>query len=1102
MKRAIRHGPDLWKLGGLLLGVMLIVYLGAVAYYNYEFDRITLQEYDNLAAIGKLKTENIHDFRKGLKADVWSLSTGPLFRRAVGEWLDQDEPGPVPPDILGFLMIQQHQLGYAEALLTDTKGNLVASTSGRSEPITTAERASIQQALDGGNPVLSDLYVANDGMIFMSAAAPLMDLHGKVIAVAVYRSNAASRLFPMVQMWPTASETAETLLVEEDAGQVLFLNELRHSSNKALSIRTPMDNRNLPSAQAIAGKTGMFIGKDYRNQNVLADLRPIPESPWFMVTKVDADEILREARYRGIVITAFSGMFILLTGCFTAYWFFNRQARLYKSMYDSESRRLEILEEFRTTLYSIGDAVITTDKNGLVKLMNPVAEELTGWKESMGRNQPLDRVFHIVNEETGQPVENPVQRVLLEGKVVGLANHTMLISRDQQTRPIVDSGAPIRNAKGEIVGVVLVFRDQTEERTAQQRLVRMYSEVKQIFDVSVPLCVIDNDFTLLKINDSFASLFKTSFDEIVGAKCHEVWKGPLCNSPECMLRRVIDTKKHCFYEFNKRLPDDSVVSLIIEAKPFVDESGNVIGIIETFTDITERKLSEEKVRQGELRFKTVADFTHDWEYWVDQEGRMIYVSPSCERITGYSAKEFMNDPSLMARIVNPDEVSDVLDHFHGETDTQDSRIYKLDFRIIHRDGETRWLNHVCQPVQGPNGEPLGRRGSNRDITDQKSLETQFLHAQKMEALGTLAGGIAHDFNNLLQVILGYTEFVMMRKQINEEDYSHLEKVYESGKRGNELIRNLLLFSRNVPPSMRPVDINREIIQIHKLLLHTISKNIKIDLRLSGDIKTVMADPSQIGQILMNLGLNSRDAMPEGGTLSIESSNIDMDESYSSIYPLVKPGSYVLIKVSDSGHGMDDDTQRRIFEPFFTTKEAGKGSGLGLATAYAIMKQHSGFINCSSELGSGSVFRIFLPVAVHEHGEDAQNSEDPVVGGNETILLVDDEESIRDLVTSALSRFGYKVITASNGLEAIEIYKEKKDLIALVILDLMMPEMDGRRCLSEILQIDPDAFILVATGNSESDETLKLQTSLLKGFFRKPFDIRDLMRMIRKALDEK
>ncbi len=1102
MKRATRHWPDLWKRGGLLLGVILVVYLCATAYYNYELNRITLQEYDKLAAIGKLKTENIHEFRKGMKADVWSLSTGTLFRRAVGEWLNQDEPGPVPPDILGFLMVGQHQLGYAEALLADTKGNLIASTSGRPEPLTTVERAAFQQALDNGVPVLSDLFVANNGLIFMSAVAPLMDLHGNVIAVAVYRSDAASRLFPMVQMWPTASETAETLLVGEDSGQVLFLNELRHNPQKALSIRTPMDNLKLPSAQAIAGKTGIFIGKDYREQDVLADLRPIPDSPWFMVTKVDSDEILKEATYRGVVITAFSGMFILLTGCFTAYWFFNRQARLYRSMYNAESQRLEILEEFRTTLYSIGDAVITTDKNGLVKLMNPVAEELTGWKESMGRNQPLDLVFHIVNEETGQPVENPVQRVLLEGKVVGLANHTMLISKDGHMRPIVDSGAPIRNVEGKIVGVVLVFRDQTEERTAQQKLVQMYSEMKQIFEVSVPLCVIDNDFTMAKINDSFATFFKTHSDEIVGAKCYDVWKGPLCHGPECMLRQVIDTKKHCFYEFDKRLPDGSLVALIVEAKPFVDESGRLMGIIETFTDITERKRSEEKLEQGELRFRTVADFTHDWEYWLDQEGRFIYVSPSCERITGYSAREFMNDSDLMIRIIHPEEAALVQNHFHDETNHRDSGSYNLDFRIIDRAGETRWLNHVCQPVQGPKGEPLGRRGSNRDITDRKKLETQFLHAQKMEALGTLAGGIAHDFNNLLQVILGYTEFVMMRKQINEEDFGHLEKVYESGKRGNELIRNLLLFSRNVPPSLRPVDINREIMQIHKLLLHTISKNIKIELRLSGDIKTVVADPSQIGQILMNLGLNSRDAMPDGGTLSIESSNIELDKSYSSIYPLVKSGSYVLIKVSDSGHGMDDATQQRIFEPFFTTKEAGKGSGLGLATAYAIMKQHSGFINCSSEPGSGAVFRIFLPVAEDESGEESQNSEDPVIGGNETILLVDDEESIRDLVTSALSRFGYKVITASNGMEAIEIYKEKQDLIALVVLDLMMPEMDGRRCLSEILEIDPDAFILVATGNSESDETSKIQSNLLKGFIRKPFDISDLMRLIRKALNEK
>lgn len=1102
MESASLHGPNPWKLGGLFVALMLAVLVAANSYYNYELDRITRQEYEKLAAIANLKAENIHQFRKGLIADIWSLGTSPLFRRAVHEWLSQPSPGPAPPDVMGYLMVEQHQLGHAEALLTDIKGNIIASTNGRSEPVSPAEKSAIQIALESGTPSLSDLYTAGDGSIFLTAAAPLMDPHGKIIAIGLYRSNAASRLFPIVQMWPTASETAETLLVQKEADNVLFLNELRHRSNTALSLRTPLTETHLPSAHALLGKTGMFSGKDYRGVSVLADLRPIPDSPWFMVTKVDSDEILREARYRGTVITIFSVIFIILTGCLTAYWFINRQARLYKGMYDAESSRLEILDEFRTTLYSIGDAVITTDKNGLVKLMNPVAEQLTGWTESEASKRPLDQVFHIINETTGQPVENPVKRVLTEGKVVGLANHTMLVSKDGHIRPIVDSGAPIRNEKGEIIGVVLVFRDQTQERSSQQSLFKAYNEIKQIFDVSVPLCVIETDFTMARINDSFANLFKITSDEMVGAKCYDVWKGPLCHSPECLLRQVMDTRKPCSYEFNKRLPDGSSVALVVEAKPFVDESGELIGIIETFTDITERKRSEDKLKQGELRFRTVADFTHDWEYWVDQEGRLIYVSPSCERITGFSAQEFMNDSTLMMSIIHPEEVALVQNHFHDETNNRDFGLYNLDFRIIDKNGDTRWLNHVCQPVRGPEGESLGRRGSNRDITDRKNLETQFLHAQKMEAIGTLAGGIAHDFNNLLQVILGYTEFVMMRKQINDEDYGHLEKVYESGKRGNEMIRNLLLFSRNTPPSLRPVDVNREIIQIHKLLLHTIPKSIKIDLQLSGDIATVMADPSQIGQILMNLGLNARDAMPEGGTLLIESSNIQVLKSDHSAYPYVNPGVYVLIRVSDSGYGMDSETQQRIFEPFFTTKEAGKGSGLGLATAYAIVKQHSGFINCTSVPGHGTVFSIFLPVVQDEHETQMQATEDPIIGGSETILAVDDEESIRDLMTSALSRFGYNVISASDGMEAIKLFQNMKKGIDLTILDLMMPEMDGKRCLAEILKIDPEARVIVATGNSESVENCQIQASQIKGFIRKPFDMSKLIRSIREILDEK
>jgi two-component system, cell cycle sensor histidine kinase and response regulator CckA len=567
------------------------------------------------------------------------------------------------------------------------------------------------------------------------------------------------------------------------------------------------------------------------------------------------------------------------------------------------------------------------------------------------------------------------------------------------------------------------------------------------------------------------------------------------------LTKVMDKKEASSYEIDKALSDGNVISVIVAAKPLLNESGGLIGIIETFIDITDRKFSEEKLRESEQRYRTVADFTYDWEHWLDLDGKLLYVSPSCERITGYWAQDFLDDPKLMSKIIHPDQSPNIVDHFHVEEKGDDHQSYNFDFRIVCRNGETRWINHVCQRVSSETGQPLGRRGSNRDITDRKNLERQLLHAQKMEAIGTLAGGIAHDFNNLLQVIQGYSELILLRKQPDDEDCADLQKVYESSKRGGDLVKSLLLFSRKVQPELRPMDLNHEIVEIQKLLFHTVPKTIKIELRLTGEPKTVLADPSQIGQVLMNLGVNARDAMPDGGTLAIGTANVELDSFYCSVYPYLKPGTYVLLTVSDSGHGMDKKTLSRIFEPFFTTKEVGKGTGLGLATVYAIVKQHSGYIQCYSEPGRGTTFKIYLPAVQATEEPEAFPEKAPIIGGTETILLVDDDNSIKDLGASTLNHFGYQVITAPNGKEALEIYQQQGDDIALIVLDLMMPEMDGRHCLAEILKINPKAKVLIASGYTEPWQGSGMQANMAKGFIKKPYDARSLLQMVRDTLDD-
>ncbi|MEA3428802.1 MAG: response regulator, partial [Thermodesulfobacteriota bacterium] len=390
----------------------------------------------------------------------------------------------------------------------------------------------------------------------------------------------------------------------------------------------------------------------------------------------------------------------------------------------------------------------------------------------------------------------------------------------------------------------------------------------------------------------------------------------------------------------------------------------------------------------------------------------------------------------------------------------------------------------------------------RQIAEKKQLQDQLLHAGKMEAVGTLAGGIAHDFNNLLQAIMGYTQMLLLGKKKKDPDFDKLTQIESSARRAGELTQQLLTFSRKVESELRPVNLNQGVKQVKKLLKRTIPRMIDIELHLEENIKIINADPAQIEQVLMNLGVNARDAMPDGGKIIVETENVILDEEYCKTHLGAVPGEHVLLSFSDTGHGMDKETVEHIFEPFYTTKETGKGTGLGMAMVYGIMKSHHGYIMCYSEPGEGATFKIYFPAieeSVVSNGLSVDREEE-MQGENETILLVDDEGAILDMGRNMLERFGYTAIMAESGEKAIEIYKAQKERIDLVILDLGMPGMGGHKCLKELLKIDPRIKVIVASGYPKIGKVKETVESGASGFIGKPYQIADMLKKVREILD--
>ena len=390
----------------------------------------------------------------------------------------------------------------------------------------------------------------------------------------------------------------------------------------------------------------------------------------------------------------------------------------------------------------------------------------------------------------------------------------------------------------------------------------------------------------------------------------------------------------------------------------------------------------------------------------------------------------------------------------------------------------------------------------QDITESVKLQAQLQQAQKMEAIGTLAGGISHDFNNILQAINGYTQLLLLDKDTRDPECPNLQAIEIACDRAAQLVRQLLLFSRKSVTDRKPLDLNQEVEQAQKLLERTIPKMIDIEAHIGSRLWSVVADPVQIEQIFLNLGSNAADAMPEGGKLVITTENVMLDDEFANTHLGASPGRYVLCTFTDTGCGMDEETIKHIFEPFFTTKEIGKGTGLGLASVYGIIKSHEGYISCQSEPGQGATFKIYLP-ATEQSDSDIEDGFEKVFPqqGAETILLVDDEEILRDMGSSALERFGYTVLTASSGEECLDVYTDKKNEIDLVIMDLGMPGMGGAKCLREIMRFDPTSKVVIASGYSANGLVKEALAAGAAGYIGKPYRLTELLKKVRTILDE-
>ncbi|AFY93432.1 hybrid sensor histidine kinase/response regulator [Chamaesiphon minutus] len=504
--------------------------------------------------------------------------------------------------------------------------------------------------------------------------------------------------------------------------------------------------------------------------------------------------------------------------------------------------------------------------------------------------------------------------------------------------------------------------------------------------------------------------------------------------------------------------------------------------------------AEQALRESEERFRQLAENITESVFWISDPTapQMLYVSPAYERIWGRSCASLATNFMEWIEAIHPEDRQRIHTSFFEHSLAGNS---DREYRIVRPDGSIRWIRARGFPIKDRAGVPYRVVGIAEDITEHKLTEAALRRTERLESLGTLTSGIAHDLNNVLTPILGIVQLLPLKiANMDESTQGLLQILHDSTQRGADLVKQILSFTRGIESKPTDTQVRELLLELQKIIQQAFPKNIELSIDLAPDLWTIEADSTMLHQVFMNLCVNARDAMPNGGKLAIVAKNFPIDESYALMHLEAQVGAYITIEIADTGTGIRPEILDRIFDPFFTTKEIGKGTGLGLSTVIGIVKGHHGFINVDSEVGKGSRFKVYLPATATSTAAPAVKTAPPS-GQGELILVVDDEVAIQEITKVTLETYGYRAITASDGIEAIALYAEHKQEIAFVLLDMMMPLLDSETIIRTLSQLNPQVQIIAMSGLATNESVRKTMGEGVRAFLAKPFTAAELLKLL-------
>ena len=1138
---------------GRLHIAVLVTLTAAIAYAGYHFYTeqkrvIDLELRRQLAEVADLKMNQVAAWRRERVGDATvTIADARLIPEVQQVLASKDNPG-VRQRVLAWMDAMRTNYQYSNLVLSGVDG-AIRLTSG--QLMGTLQLYAELAAEAAGTERVVFHEVRGEGV----SARPQFVLgvglrsdRGVPIGTMLLGIDPWVALYPLILKWPTSSRTGETVLVRRDNDQVLYLSDPAREPGAAMRLRNRLEDRASPVAKAVLGQEGLTDGIDEDGVAVLASARHIPESDWFVVAKIGKDEAYAPLRESGMRILAISGLLVLLSGAAGGLMWRNQVSAFYRHRFEAEQERRALLGHYDYLTRYANDAILLLDQGGSIIEANERATDIFGYsaEELLQMNvrdlkdpaaladfektwDALQRQGGLVFETTNRrkngvdfPTEISSRVIEVEGR-----KYCQSIVRDiterQQTEAQIrrlnrlyavlsHCGQAVVQARTESALFDELCRIAAELGGFQVALISMVDSATQRV---IPIArggasaAYADSITLMASNEplgrgpagrAIRERRAVVTNDLLNDPSMAPWREEaarygLRSSIALPLRRGGAEIGHMgLYSSELGFFNDQETALASEIGDAISHA------LDNLEQERQRRLAEAELQKNRARLELILDASDEgyWD-WNMVTGEAIH-SPRYDTMLGYQPGELQTGYATWRERVHPEDLAPTEEFFQAFMESGEET-HSREFRMRRKSGDYIWILSRGKVVErDANGKPVRMVGTNTDVTGQKKLQEQFLQAQKLESVGRLAGGIAHDFNNLLTVINGYSALLLRRLPPQSPHLKQVEEILDAGEQAAGLTQQLLVFSRRQKIQPQLMNLNDAVAKARKMLGRMLGEDIELNTALGAERDEVMADPGQIHQVLMNLVVNARDAMPDGGRLILATRNVSVSPGDFVEEEGILCGPYVLLQVTDTGIGMDKETCRQIFEPFFTTKDEGKGTGLGLSTVYGIVGQTGGFIRVESEVAKGTTFQVYLPITAASVPTGSSKTRGANLSGSETILLVEDQESVRVLAVETLTSYGYSVIGAPNADEALALAELLAEPIHLLLTDVVMPGPNGSILAERIKASRPGTRILYMSGYTDEAVGPVGIRDAGAAYLQKPFAPQTLAAKVREVLD--